>query len=230
MYQQNGVWYIDLDADLTPAAGELVGYLGKTELTIANAVLTPHVSDVTITGTAPFLDDVQYDVALVGTVVQQVVRFLMPATPAALPSWTFTSNFDSDFPAYTSFSQNGNVPAPSFFYNLALTGPAFVDATFDDETLGVTRGLTFRGTWNALTAPFTTFTTGIPGADALPLSGTIEVRPGTFPLVDLRSPIDETYDLGGVTLTRMYIRLQTLEHVPNASPGEGESLATLGGD
>ncbi len=229
MYQQSGVWYIDLDAALMPAAGDLVGYLDKTELTIANAVLTPHVSDVTITGTAVLLDSGQYDVTLVGTVVDNAVRFLMPATPVSLSGWTFTGNFSSTFPNYITSGRPGQASVASFFYALALSSPRFVDATYDDESLGVTRGLTFSAAWNALTQPFLTYTASIPGAGAFALTGTVVPRTSTFPLVDLRADVDQTYDLGGAALTGMYTRLRTAEHVPEASPGEGESLISLGG-
>lgn len=231
LYVKNGVTYIDLQSwPELPEAGQLVAYLGKSELTIDHAVLTPNVNDVTITGNAPFLADVMYQVRFVGTVVDRTVRLAMSATPASIMTWTFVSNF-VPLPEYvTLVGRHDTGPAPSFFDSLLVHTPSFVDATFNDSTRGVQLGLTFSAIWDATTAPFDSFAQYIPGASSLSLAGTIDMEAANFPIIDLRAPIPGmSYLLGLVTLSDMYLRLRTEELSDVFSPGEGQSTIVLGG-
>ncbi|MFP5246278.1 MAG: hypothetical protein ACLGH0_06245, partial [Thermoanaerobaculia bacterium] len=226
---ENGVTYIDLqDWPELPQAGELVAYLGKTILTIDHAVLTPNVADVTITGNAPFLAAVQYQVRFVGIVADRTPQLAMTATPASPSTWTFPSNFVA-LPDYVTTAAIGLASAPTFFNSLVLTAPLFADATFDDPSRNVHRGLTFRATWNATAAPFTPISQYVPNLSALVLAGTIDMESASFPLLDLRAPVGTTYDLGGVTLTDMYLRLRTTEEPDIYSPAAGQSTIAFGG-
>jgi len=108
----NGNLYInnELKQEL-PALDVLLGYLGRDELLISDALLTQSPYDVTVSGTAFTFKEVLYNVRLVGSVVAGKEYFTLTSTPYNTTNWTFYSDF-APLHQYLTATDEGMISPP----------------------------------------------------------------------------------------------------------------------
>ncbi|HEY0752995.1 MAG TPA: LysM peptidoglycan-binding domain-containing protein [Ktedonobacteraceae bacterium] len=218
-----------------PALGTVLGYLKKTELVISNALLTSQPEYVSVRGQAPTFLDILYNVDLIGTVEAGQERFRLLSRPIPGTNWAFSGNFPALPFYYTTSAETGMDYKPSFFNDLVLSDAEFTVATFTSEATGVSEGLVFSAFMDATAYPFSQFSGYLPANEVahLPLSGSITMRSGTFPLIDLRAPVHGlNYHVGLEDLQNMYLRLQVMRNLEDDYQGKHPfvTLAQLGGE
>lgn len=209
-----GLQFILLDADLFAQAGTLAGFFGPNPLTITQQpnkeLLTSDSTSVTLTGTATLFGGVTYDVVMTGTVPATTPLLKMKATPPAGQTWPFATEFPG-LPDYTG-NDNGSIKTkPSFFNTIVINGAELSVSTDDPNT----QLIHLAGNLDATKGDLAPFGTVLSNGASLPVSGTIQVRAGTFALLDFNVAVT---DLTIPKLTTVSMVLATSDAVPPDTP------------
>ncbi len=192
-----GAQFLVLDGDLFPAAGTLVdflklpdGQLRIDQMTGQDLVQPDRAQNlVKVVGSAGLFQPnppatIQYNIEITGRVPQaDVVHLDLKGTPADAISWKFADNFVK-LPDFLGSKEGeaGLVWQPSFFDDIGISSPTVTIANYDSgpDPEGLTLTAKLDPTAGTLGQHIGKYLTG-----TLDLSGSITMRGGKFPLLNL---------------------------------------------